>query len=106
MIEVVVAEGHADQLLEEMDEELTLLKRISERLGRRRTEMGAFFIPRPERVIRVNRDKEIILYKRDRESPSQKMVSEFMILANSLSALFLKEKEVPAIYRGPMEPRE
>jgi exoribonuclease-2 len=95
-----------DQLLEEMDEELTLLKRISERLGRRRTEMGAFFIPRPERVIRVNRDKEIILYKRDRESPSQKMVSEFMILANSLTALFLKEKEVPAIYRGQMEPRE
>jgi exoribonuclease-2 len=95
-----------DQLLEEMDEELTLLKRISERLGRRRTEMGAFFIPRPERVIRVNRDKEIILYKRDRESPSQKMVSEFMILANSLAALFLKEKEVPAIYRGQMEPRE
>ena len=95
-----------DQLLEEMDEELTLLKRISERLARRRTEMGAFFIPRPERVIRVNRDKEIILYKRDRESPSQKMVSEFMILANSLAALFLKEKEVPAIYRGQMEPRE
>jgi len=95
-----------DSLLEEMDEELTLLNRISEKLGRRRTEMGAFFIPRPERVIRVNRDKEIILYKRDRESPSQKMVSEFMILANSLAALFLKEREVPAIYRGQMEPRE
>jgi len=95
-----------DQLLEEMDEELTLLKRISERLGRRRMEMGAFFIPRPERVIRVNRDREILLYKRDRESPAQKMVAEFMILANSLAALFLKEKEVPAIYRGQMEPRE
>jgi len=95
-----------DSLLEEMDEELTLLKGISEKLGRRRMEMGAFFIPRPERVIRVNRDKEIILYKRDRESPSQKMVSEFMILANSLAALFLKGREVPAIYRGQMEPRE
>ncbi len=95
-----------DQLLEEMDEELTLLKRISEKLGRRRMEMGAFFIPRPERVIRVNREREILLYRRDRESPAQKMVSEFMILANSLAALFLKEKEVPAIYRGQMEPRE
>jgi exoribonuclease-2 len=95
-----------DQLLEEMDEELTLLKGISEKLSRRRMERGAFFIPRPERVIRVNRDKEILLYKRDRESPAQKMVSEYMILANSLAALFLKEKEVPAIYRGQMEPRE
>jgi exoribonuclease-2 len=95
-----------DQLLEEMDEELLILKKVSEKLLRRRTEMGAFFIPRPERVIRVTRDKEIILYKRDRESHSQKMVSEFMILANSLTALFLKEKGVPAIYRGQMEPRE
>jgi exoribonuclease II len=95
-----------DHLLEEMDEELLLLQKISEKLLRRRTEMGAFFIPRPERVIRVSRDREIALYKRDRESHSQKMVSEFMILANSLSALFLKEKGVPAIYRGQMEPRE
>jgi len=95
-----------DQLLEEMDEELLILKSVSEKLLRRRTEMGAFFIPRPERVIRVTRDKEIVLYKRDRESHSQKMVSEFMILANSLSALFLKEKGVPAIYRGQTEPRE
>jgi len=95
-----------DQLLEEMDEELLILKRVSEKLLRRRTEMGAVFIPRPERVIRVTRDKEIVLYKRDRESSSQKMVSEFMILANSLTALFLKEKGVPAIYRGQMEPRE
>ncbi len=95
-----------DQLLEEMDEELTVLRRIAQKLGQRRMESGAFFIPRPERVIRVNRDKEILLFKRDRESPSQKMVSEFMILANSLSALFLKQKGIPTIYRGQMEPRE
>jgi exoribonuclease-2 len=95
-----------DQLLEEMEEELTILSRIAQKLEQRRKESGAFFIPRPERVIRVNREKEILLYKRDRESLSQKMVSEFMILANSLSALFLKEREIPAIYRGQMEPRE
>jgi exoribonuclease-2 len=95
-----------DHLLEEMEEELTVLSRIAQKLEQRRVESGAFFIPRPERVIRVNRDKEILLYKRDRESLSQKMVSEFMILANSLSARFLKEREIPAIYRGQMEPRE
>jgi exoribonuclease-2 len=95
-----------DQLLEEMDEELNLLKQVSEHLARRRMESGAFFLPRPERVIRVTRDREINLYKRDRESPSQKMVSEFMILANTLAALFLKERGIPAVYRGQMEPRE
>jgi exoribonuclease-2 len=95
-----------DHLLEEEEEELTCLKRIADKLLRRRTGLGAFFIPRPERVIRVSRDKEIAIYKRERESHSQKMVSEFMILANCLTALFLKEKGIPAIYRSQMEPRE
>jgi len=96
----------ADQLLEEGDEELSILLEISEKLFRWREEQGAIFIPRPERVLRVNREKEISLSKRDRESPSQKLVAEFMILANRLAAHFLKEKGIPAIYRGQMEPRE
>jgi len=95
-----------DLLLEEMDEELTVLQSLAEKLFQRRMGMGALFIPRPERVIRVSREKEISFYKRNRESPSQKMVAEYMILANHLAALFLKEKGIPAIYRGQMEPRE
>jgi exoribonuclease-2 len=95
-----------DQLLEEEDEELTRLRHIADKLFRRRAESGVFFIPRPERVVRVSRDREISIFKRDRESPSQKMVSEFMILANSLAARYLKEKGIPAIYRGQMDPRE
>jgi exoribonuclease II len=96
----------ADQMLEEEDEGLTRLRGIAEKLLRRRAASGAFFIPRPERIVRVSRDKEITISKRDRESPSQKIISEFMILANCLAALFLKEKGIPAIYRGQMEPRE
>jgi len=95
-----------DRLLEEEDEELNGLRQIADQLFRRRAASGVFFIPRPERVVRVSRDREISIYKRDRESHSQKMVSEFMILANSLAALFLKEKGIPGIYRGQMEPRE
>jgi len=95
-----------DQLLEEGDEELTNLQKISEKLLRRREERGAIFIPRPERVVRVSREKEIAIYKRDRESLAQKLVSEFMILANFLTAQFLKTKGAAAIYRGQMEPRE
>ncbi|MBI4495309.1 MAG: RNB domain-containing ribonuclease [Deltaproteobacteria bacterium] len=96
----------ADRLMEDGDEELTALKRLAERLAQRRMAQGAFFIPRPERIVRVSREKEICILRRDRESPSQKVVSEFMILANSLFALFFKEKIIPAIYRGQMEPRE
>ena len=96
----------ADALLEEGDEELSNMQAIAEKLYRRREDQGAIFIPRPERVIRVNWEKEITILKRDRESPSQKLVAEFMILANRLAAQFLKEKGIPAIYRGQMEPRE
>jgi exoribonuclease-2 len=96
----------ADQLLEEEEEELIILQRITKKLFQRRMGSGAFFIPRPERVIRVNREKEISIYRRDRESPSQKIVSELMILANYLAALFLKEKGIPAIYRSQAEPRD
>ncbi|MFH1757416.1 MAG: ribonuclease catalytic domain-containing protein [Pseudomonadota bacterium] len=96
----------ADQLLEEEEEELIILQRITQKLFQRRMGSGAFFIPRPERVIRVNREKEISIYRRDRESPAQKIVSELMILANCLAALFLKEKGIPAIYRSQTEPRD
>jgi exoribonuclease II len=95
-----------DRLLEEGEDELSRLHAVAEKLFERRMEAGAFFIPRPERVIRVSREKEISILKRERESPSQKMVSEFMILANCLAASFLKEKGIPAIYRSQMEPRE
>jgi exoribonuclease II len=95
-----------DQLLEEGEEELAILQGIADKIFRRRLDWGAFFIPRPERVVRVNRGKEIIIFKRERESPSQKMVSEFMILANCLAAQFLKQSGIPAIYRSQMEPRE
>ena len=45
-----------DQLLEEEEGELSRLHQIAEKLFRRRMEAGAFFIPRPERMIRVNRE--------------------------------------------------
>jgi exoribonuclease-2 len=95
-----------DLLLEEMDEELSILQGLAEKLFQKRMDRGAVFIPRPERVIRVSREKEISFYKRNRESSSQKMVAEYMILANQLAAQFLKEKGIPAIYRGQMDPRE
>lgn len=105
-VEQRISYESADQRLEEEEEELLILQQIAQKLFKRRVEAGAFFIPRPERVIRVNRDKEIAIFKRERESPSQKIVAEFMILANCLAASFLKEKGIPAVFRGQPEPRE
>ncbi len=96
----------ADQLLEEEEENLIILQRLAQKLWQKRMAAGAFFIPRPERIIRISHDKEIFIAKRERESPAQKIISEFMILANTLAANFLKERGIPAIFRGQNEPRE
>ena len=56
--------------------------------------------------MRVREGDSIEVVRRDRESPSQVLVSEMMILANTLFASFLKEKNVPAIFRSQPPPVE
>ena len=88
------------------DERFSLLLALSQGLRRKRIEQGALILSIPEIMVRVNRDKTILVEKREKETASQTIVSEFMILANWLSARFFKERGVPAIYRSQLEPRE
>lgn len=90
----------------ERDERFSLLFALSKGLRKKRIERGALILSIPEVLIHVTRDKNIVVEKRDKETASQTIVSEFMILANWLAARFLKEKGVPAIYRSQLEPRE
>jgi exoribonuclease-2 len=71
-----------------------------------RIQQGALLLPLPEVVVRLDRNGEIQVEQRDRESPSQILVSEMMIQANRLAAQFLQSRDVPAIYRCQGEPRE
>lgn len=88
------------------DERFTLLFEISQGLRKKRVEHGALILSIPEIMIRVNREKNITVEKREKETASQIIVSEFMVLANWLSARFFKEREFPTIYRFQLEPRE
>ena len=88
------------------DERFSLLFALSQGLRRKRIEQGALILSIPEIMVRVNGDKTILVEKREKETASQTIVSEFMILANWLSARFFKERGVPAIYRSQLEPRE
>lgn len=78
---------------------------LSERLREQRRERGAVFLPLPEIHISVNDHGMIQLVRYEKESPSQIIVSEWMIAANGIAAAYLAEKDVPAIYRCQAECR-
>jgi exoribonuclease-2 len=94
----------ANQLVSN-DEVLTYLHRLAIRLRRQRIADGAILIPLPELRIWVKGNNEIHLSKVDRETPAQLLVSELMILANSLAAGTLADSGIPAVYRSQAEPQ-
>ena len=89
-----------------VDEDFGRLYRLCMRLRRRRIKQGALLLPLPELRVWVNSNNEIKIATSQRETPSQLVVSELMILANGLAAETLAAKSVPAIYRSQGKPQE
>ncbi|MGC8907558.1 MAG: ribonuclease catalytic domain-containing protein [Desulfomonilaceae bacterium] len=83
-----------------------LMFQLASHLRKQRLDNGALIFRDPEINIRVAPDKTIEVNLRDREACSEILVSEFMILANSLFAKFLQEKGLPAIFRTQGPPSE
>jgi exoribonuclease-2 len=71
-----------------------------------RIRSGAIIFRDPELSVVVEENGEIQVSRRDRETPSQVLVSEMMILANALFARFLRDKKVPAPFRSQPPPSE
>ncbi len=77
-------------------------KRLHEILMRtRETRLtcGAAALNIPELQVRVDPDRDVVVSVRARETPAQALVAECMILANYSAALFLRDANVPALYR-------
>ncbi len=84
---------------------LRRLATLAESLRNQRREQGALEIRRPELKIEISEDKiDLTILLTD--SPSQRIVSEFMILANRLSALYCTQHRIPVFFRGQAEPEE
>jgi len=83
-----------------------LMFAVASALRRERVAAGALIFRDPELSVRVADNGTIDVTIRDRESPSQILVSELMILANHLFARFLKENDLPGIYRVQPPPLE
>lgn len=83
-----------------------LMFRLASHLRRQRLSQGALIFRDPEINVHVAEDKTIEVSLRDREASSEILVSEFMILANSLFANFMMNKGLPGIFRTQGPPAE
>ena len=79
---------------------------IASALRERRVSSGAIILKDPELAVRVTEDGAIEVSVRDRDTPSQIMISEMMILANTIFAGFLKKHQLPGIFRSQPPPTE
>ena len=75
---------------------------LSLRLGRERS--GAINLERPEMLIRVKPSGEVEVRVLSRSTPARLMVTELMILCNSLLAEFCRREQIPAPYRSQAAP--
>ncbi len=89
-----------------LDEGHPLFQKLYEILMKqkeKRQRAGAFAVILPEIQVRVLPDGEITVQKIEM-TKARDLVSEAMILANYYTANFLKEHEIPALYRSQKEP--
>ena len=87
------------------DSRLKALYELALKLRRKRLELGAVILPLPEIQVYVNSAGMIQIAHYDKESPSQILVSEWMIEANAAAADYLAQRHIPALYRSQAECR-
>ena len=88
------------------NQDVMILREIAQKFRQRRLDAGAVQISLPEINVWLADDRSITVNKINRESPGRMLVAELMILANWLSAKYLAENEIPAIFRTQPPPRE
>jgi len=87
------------------ESKLKALYEIASRLRQKRLELGAIILPLPEIQVYVNSAGMIQIAYYDKETPSQILVSEWMIAANAAAADYLAQRHIPALYRNQAECR-
>ncbi|MFA5505530.1 MAG: RNB domain-containing ribonuclease [Vulcanimicrobiota bacterium] len=93
----------ADQLVTDGEPYWSTFARVGELLKEQREAKGAVNLPFPRMEV-VVKGEQISLVPDERDSASQTMVSEMMILANRVAAEYLRDHGLPAIYRSQKAP--
>ncbi len=92
-------------LLSEEDPNVIHLKEIAARFREQRLDQGAVQISLPDVNIWRDENGQVGVSKINRESPARMLVAELMIMANWLTARFLRDSGVPAIFRTQPDPK-
>ena len=93
-------------LLEGREPFVDSLRDITFALQNKRFENGALPQPPFEVAVSVDPQGEVGVRKIERDSVSRTIVSESMILANTIAARFLKESGAPCLFRSQEPPQE
>ncbi len=88
------------------DNMLMKLGHITSYLRQIRLNRGAIIFNMPELKIKITDDKKVVISKYKQNSPSQAIISELMVFANSLIAEYTYKNKIPCIYRYQDEPSE
>ncbi|MBU2538394.1 MAG: RNB domain-containing ribonuclease [Proteobacteria bacterium] len=96
----------AEKLVESGDWELQALARLSEQLKQRRIEKGALLLPVPDVNISIDQEGKVAVALSPVDTISRSLVAEFMVLANTLSAQFVADRQAPGLFRAQDEPHQ
>lgn len=89
----------------EAKESFRILHQLGGKLRAKRLEQGAVMLPLPEIQVTVNPAGMIQVHRYVKETPSQIVVSEWMIAANQIAADYLADHKIPGIFRAQGECR-
>jgi exoribonuclease-2 len=95
----------ADSLVR-LDRKMATLAALSVLLRQNRVNRGALLLPVPELNISIRDNESIEISRSAVDTPSRILIAEFMILANTLGAQYVAEREAPGLFRSQPEPRQ
>lgn len=95
----------ADGLIER-DPDLAALNVIRQQLRQQRVDRGALLLSLPDVNFDIRDRDHIQVYLSPVDTPARNLVSELMILANSLAASYLTAREAPGLFRSQPPPRK
>jgi exoribonuclease-2 len=89
------------------DEDLGIirLKETAARFREQRLDQGAVQISLPDVNVWLDEDGQVGVSRINRESPARMLVTELMIMANWLTARFLRDNRMPTIFRAQPDPK-
>lgn len=90
----------------ESDEELRSLVMLSQKLRENRIASGALVIAIPDVNIQIDGNDSVSITLMDTEASMRVLVSEFMVLANSIGAEYLAIRQEPGLFRSQPPPQK